>query len=418
MAAGASGGYYFQLMKKVIYLTALGRAYARSGLEAGADILRLITSVNSVSGELGWKASAIARTEKPRIFTGHQSLPGEGLAPTAMFAGGLKSLKARLDYGGIVRSYRRKLEEYSDELEGADLLHAWDAASVLALRALPGPAGRRPLLFTPEAGYPGPRPEWLDSLRRRALEAADALVLPGAWAAAGLEAEYRHGKKCLELPRGLEDFKYLRSGRVRAELGVKGEELLICSFGRLSAEKGFSVLLDAMALVEKELPGRFFCAIAGAGPEEDRLKARLAALGLEGRARVLGYREDAGELLADADIFAMPSLTTASEQGLLEAMRAGLAIVASDAGGNPELLDWGEAGLLAPAGDPAALARALLGIARDPLELVSLPSRARTCFVKKHTLKALAANAAALYDRIVAGAGEMKEKEKTNGGAR
>lgn len=388
-------------MKKVIYLTALGRAYARAGMEAGADILRLVASVNSASGTLGWQASAVAGTENPGLFTAAGGSMPEP-APSAMLARGLKYLKTRLDFSGIVRSYRGRLEQYSGELKAADLFHAWDAPAVLALKGINIPALKsKPVLFTPEAAYSGQSPAWLDSLRREAMAAADALVLPGAWACAELAAEYNNCKRCLTLPRGLEDLKYLRKGRIRAELGAKDGDILVCSFGRLEPEKGFSVLIDAIALVVKKMPDNVFCAIAGAGPEEGPLRERIRKAGLESRVRLLGFRRDAGELLADAEIFAAPAVKTMSDQGLLEAMRAGLAIIATEAGGNPAFLGRGQAGVLVPPGNPEALAGAIINIASRPKELGHLSARARAYYVKHHTLEALASASAGLYNGIV-----------------
>lgn len=371
-------------------------------MEAGADILRLVTSVNSSVEDLGWKASAVARYERLRIFT-----PDAGvilrpeLAPTGVFARGLKNFKERLDFAGIVRDYASKLGEYGPELEKADLFHAWDAAAVLALVKIKTAALKnKPLLFTPEAAFCAPRPPWLDAQRRAALAASDALVLPGAWACAAIADEYGSNRKCFMLPRGVEDFKYLRSGRIRAELGLKETDILVCSVGRLSPESGLMFLVEAMALAVKERPEGLYCAIAGTGPEEGALRTRIEELGLVGRVKLLGFREDAGELLADSEIFAAPALKTMSDQGVIEAMRAGLAIVSSDAGGNPEALGWGQAGLMVRAGDPAAFASALLAAA-SPKELVYLSDRARTFYVKTHSLRALACGAAHVYGKAL-----------------
>jgi glycosyltransferase involved in cell wall biosynthesis len=117
--------------------------------------------------------------------------------------------------------------------------------------------------------------------------------------------------------------------------------------------------------------------------------------------KLLGFRHDAGELLADAEIFAAPAIKTMSDQGVIEAMRAGLAIVSSDAGGNPEALGWGQAGVLTRAGDPAALSSALLAIAASPRELVYLSARARDLYTKTHSLAALAAGAACIYGKAL-----------------
>lgn len=390
-------------MKKIVYLTALGKAYARSGMEAGADILRLVTAVNSGSETLGWRAMAVARYEQPRIFTlEKEALPAPELAPTPVFFRGLRDLKARLDFSGITRAYAAKLEEYGAELERADLVHAWDTPAALAFRKLSaGWLIKKPLLFTPEAGFCGPRPAWLDSQRRLALEAAEGLVLPGAWACAAITDEYGFKRKCHTLPRGIEDFKYLRRGRIRAELGLKETDILICAVGRISRESGFRLLADAMFQALKKKPEGLFCAIAGSGPEEGAIRSRVAELGLEGKVKLLGFRQDAGELLADSEIFVSPALKTMSDQGVIEAMRAGLAIISSDSGGNPEALGWGQAGLLVPPGDTVALADALLRVAGSPKELVYLSARAREFYCKTHSLEALASGAAHIYNKTL-----------------
>jgi glycosyltransferase involved in cell wall biosynthesis len=393
-------------MKRVIYLTALGRAYAHAGMESGADILRLVTSVNSVSDSQGWKASAVARYERPRIFTPDRGAArSPALPPAGLFSRNFRALVERLGFSAVVRAYASKLEEYGPELEQADLFHAWDAAAVLGLKKFFGGAVHKPLLFTPETGFCGPRAVWLDFVRHTALEAASALVLPGAWACAAVKDEYGYGGKCLTLPRALEDFKYLRGGRVRAELGLKETDILVSSFGSLLPEKGFGLLIDAMREGVKKMPQGLFCAIAGAGPEETALKARINSAGLGSRVKLLGFREDAGELLADSEIFVAPSLETFSDQGLIEAMRAGLAIIATGAGANPETLGWGQAGALVPAKDPAALAAKITEIASNPRELVHLSARARDFYLKNHSMRALAAGAIHLYNKA-AGGGE------------
>lgn len=392
-------------MKKVIYLTALGKAYARSGMEAGADILRLVTSLNSCAEKAGWKASAVARYERPRIFTPErEKAPVPEAAAPGWLRGGLKGFLDRLALGGMVREYASKLEEYGPELEKADLVHAWDTPAVLAFRKVSEAwLIKKTLLFTPEAGFCSPRPHWLDTQRRLVLDAVDGIVVPGAWTCASLADEFGYKGACYTLPRGIEDVKYLRRGRLRAELGLKEPDILVCAVGRLSRESGLRCLVDAMRLVLKERPAGIFCAIAGAGPEEGALRSRIAELGLESRVRLLGFRQDAGELLADSEIFTAPALKTMSDQGVIEAMRAGLAIVSSDAGGNPEALGWGQAGQLFPAGDASALSSAILKIAGNPRELVYLSARAREFYSSNHSLGAMAAGAARIYDRAAAG---------------
>ncbi|MBI5744911.1 MAG: asparagine synthase (glutamine-hydrolyzing) [Elusimicrobia bacterium] len=120
-----------------------------------------------------------------------------------------------------------------------------------------------------------------------------------------------------------------------------------------------------------------------------------------GRVKLLGFRQDVGELLADSEIFVAPAVKTMSDQGVIEAMRAGLAIISADAGGNPEALNWGQAGKLVPAGDAVALASALSSLAGSPRDLISLAARAREFYTKTHSLPALAAGAARIYHSVL-----------------
>ena len=144
----------------------------------------------------------------------------------------------------------------------------------------------------------------------------------------------------------------------RATLGVGSDELLIVAVGNLFHNKAHAVLLDALARVPSAQPWR----VVIAGRREDAaatLDAQVIALGWERRVRLLGPRDDIPDLLAAADVFAMPSLNEALPMALLEAMFSGTAIVASAVGGIPEAVRDGREGLLVPPGDVDALAASL-----------------------------------------------------------
>ncbi|MGD8200627.1 glycosyltransferase [Ornithinimicrobium sp. W1679] len=136
--------------------------------------------------------------------------------------------------------------------------------------------------------------------------------------------------------------------------------------GRLTPHKGVAVLLDAVAThPEVELT------VVGAGPQEDELRQRAAEAGLRERVRFAGTatQEELPGLLQGMDALAVPSLTTPGwvEQFgrvVVEAMAAGVPVVASDSGALSDVV--GEAGLLVPEGDPAALGESLLRAAREP----------------------------------------------------
>jgi glycosyltransferase involved in cell wall biosynthesis len=137
----------------------------------------------------------------------------------------------------------------------------------------------------------------------------------------------------------------------------------LITVGRLKAPKDFSTLLRALAGLE---PRSFEEAlIVGSGPDRSRVEQELSSLGLGGRVRVLGERQDVRTLLADSDVFVLSSRSEGLPVSVLEAMAAGLPVVASDVGGLRELVVEGETGLLVPPADPEALAAALQGLLAD-----------------------------------------------------
>jgi glycosyltransferase involved in cell wall biosynthesis len=106
-------------------------------------------------------------------------------------------------------------------------------------------------------------------------------------------------------------------------------------------------------------------AIAGEGPERARLEQIVSSLGLSGRVAFLGHRSDVPDLLAAADIFALPSLYEGAPLSVLEAMAAGKAIVTSSIAGTNELVRDDESALLVEPGDAIALAAALRRMLAD-----------------------------------------------------
>lgn len=161
----------------------------------------------------------------------------------------------------------------------------------------------------------------------------------------------------------------------RADLGLPGEGLVVGALGRLDPQKGLDVLVDAFARVRASTGAPVTLALAGAGPEEAALRARVARLGLDGRVRFLGHRPDVPRVLAAMDVFCMPSRWEGFGLALVEAMAAGRPVIASHVDSLPEVL--GDAGVLVPPDDPAALAGALGALLDDPRRRDDLARRAR-----------------------------------------
>ena len=140
-------------------------------------------------------------------------------------------------------------------------------------------------------------------------------------------------------------------------------EVVIGTVGRLVAVKNYGLLLRAVAELPRELP--WTLRFIGDGPERERLCALAQQLGVGERVQFLGHREDVAQLLGGLDIFVLPSLSEGMSNTLLEAMAAGVAVVASDVGGNPEIIESDRSGMLFACGDVDGAARKIQALVAD-----------------------------------------------------
>lgn len=145
--------------------------------------------------------------------------------------------------------------------------------------------------------------------------------------------------------------------RVRAQLGVPDEVAVLGAVGRLEKEKRFDLLLQVAARVGAGRP--VVVAIAGEGSQRGALEQTAAALGLDGRLRLLGQRRDVCDVHRAFDIYVQTSDREGCPNAVLEAMAVQTPVVATDVGGTGELIVDGETGLLAPRGDVERLVAAV-----------------------------------------------------------
>ena len=183
-----------------------------------------------------------------------------------------------------------------------------------------------------------------------------------------------------------------RSAALRAEFGAEPGQAIVLAVGRLAAQKGFGLLLDAAARW-RDLEPEPLLVIAGDGPLAASLQAKAAALGL--MVRFAGRRDDVPALLAAADVFVLPSVWEGQALILQEALRAAVPIVATRVGGTPGLVG-DAAAIIVPAGDAQRLADAVRAVLGDP----ALAARLR---------KAAAARARLLPDEDAAVAAALAE---------
>ncbi len=152
---------------------------------------------------------------------------------------------------------------------------------------------------------------------------------------------------------------------------------------RLSPEKDFATLLEATVIVAGELPD-FRLIIAGDGPLRAELEQHRDQAGLQKHVTFLGDRSDIPQLMGEAGFFVSSSVSEGISLTLLEAMASGLPVVATEVGGNPEILGDDETGSLVPSRDPSALAQAMIAMCRRQDEWRAIGARGReriaTCF--------------------------------------
>jgi glycosyltransferase involved in cell wall biosynthesis len=204
---------------------------------------------------------------------------------------------------------------------------------------------------------------------RLALPAADRVVtVCGAFARelerAGVAPErihVQHNSISPASPASAEEARALRAG-----LGIGRDERVVLAAGRLSAEKAHADLLRAfrhLSESDRSLGARLV--LVGDGPERGGLEALADALGLRGRVVFAGQVSGVGRFYAAADLLALPSHSEGSPYVLLEAMAAGLPVVATAVGGVPEMVEDEESALLVPAREPRELARAMARVLTD-----------------------------------------------------
>jgi glycosyltransferase involved in cell wall biosynthesis len=148
--------------------------------------------------------------------------------------------------------------------------------------------------------------------------------------------------------------------RIREALGWGEDETVLLSVGSLTMQKNHRILLDALAIL-KEKAKRLRLVVAGGGPLERDLKTATVELGLQERLAFLGVRQDVASLLKAADIFIFPSLWEGLPIALLEAMAAGIPVIASDLPVHQRILKDGQLGKLCSA-TPEKMAQAVAAV--------------------------------------------------------
>jgi glycosyltransferase involved in cell wall biosynthesis len=220
----------------------------------------------------------------------------------------------------------------------------------------------------------------------------DGIVVNSRAVARELSAEDGVPASMIRLAYNGIDTTVFHSGREAAPLPFPAGEPVVGVVCALRREKGLTVLLDAFAQVHG---GRLL--IVGSGPELAGLRTHALALGLGDRCHFEAAVADVARWLRAIDVFVLPSLSEALSNSLLEAMACGCCPIASDAGGNPELVTAGENGLLFPAGDATALAERIRTVLESPTLRQRLSAAAEQRARMEFTRDVAAARMAQIY---------------------
>jgi len=190
------------------------------------------------------------------------------------------------------------------------------------------------------------------------------------------------------------------AGDLRATLNIAPDRHVILIVGRLSREKDHLTLLRALERMRSKLDPHLL--IVGEGPERARIEREIQQLGLSGQVTLTGHQRSAEPYYGIANLVVLSSLSEGSPNVLLEAMAAGVPVVATQVGGIPEIVKHEESALLVPPGDIGAMAAAMSKLLTDPSLGRQFVDRGRMLVLVKHAPSARAKILADIY-RSVAG---------------
>jgi glycosyltransferase involved in cell wall biosynthesis len=175
-------------------------------------------------------------------------------------------------------------------------------------------------------------------------------------------------------------------GMARRKLGLPAGIRIVGTVGRIDYQKAPEQWVDALASVaEDDVWGVWI----GDGPMHDEMLARVRRRGMADRFRLLGHRDDVAELLPALDVFALASRYEGLPCALVEAMEAGVPVVATAVNAVPDLVIPGETGLLVPPDEPALLGRAMGYLLNEPDEAQRMAAAARVSLGGRYTPDAL-----------------------------
>lgn len=245
------------------------------------------------------------------------------------------------------------------------------------------------------------------AMQRRAerwiLKLADAVVVNADMVRQILIANGYDARKIVVIRNGVDTARFevkAPAGRLRRELGLPSRGPIIAALCRLIPIKGIEHFLEAAVILSRRFSDARFI-VAGEGAHRQTLERYAIELGLGGRVIFTGLRQDIPEFLSEVHISVLPSLSEALSNTVLESMAAGLPVVATRVGGNPELVEDGVTGLLVPPREPESLAAALTRLVENPTLAQAMGQAARQRAQEHFSQERLVQETECLYLRLL-----------------
>jgi L-malate glycosyltransferase len=272
---------------------------------------------------------------------------------------------------------------------GADIVHTCDLYGNIfglpgaALAGIPVRIANRREILT------GDKSRVQLTAQRLAYRTAHAVVANSSAACDQLEREGVPADKRRLIANGLDADRF-------TPIAERATIRRVVMVANLRAEKGHDTLLAAAPRILARHPDASFT-LVGDGPRRDALEILIRALGIGARVRLLGECSDVAPVLAEHDLFVLPSRSEAFPNALIEAMATALPVVATDVGGIPEVVRSGVNGRLVPPDDEIALADAVGALMDDPAAAAALGRTARADVERLYTLDRMVERFEQLY---------------------
>jgi len=188
--------------------------------------------------------------------------------------------------------------------------------------------------------------------------------------------------------------------QIRQDLNLSNSDILIGSVGRLVEVKNYKSLINAFSLICHEQP-HVHLVLAGSGPERKSLENQINHYQLNKRIHLLGRRDDIPRIMNAIDIFVLPSFSEGLSNTLLEAMSCGTPVIASDVGGNGEIIVPQITGYLYESNNDNGLANLLGKLVNNPKHIQQLSELAREHILVNYSLSSMVNNYEAVYSKLM-----------------